>query len=125
MKLIMILQIICALGLLNVWLLRNQKSSLYRGGNSKNLKEEFKAYGLPDWVYYVVGFLKVGSAILFLIGIWLPVVVLPAACLVAFLMLGALSMHFKVHDPILKSLPAALMLLLSLGIILGRVYFKV
>lgn len=123
MKEIIILQIICALGLLNVWILRNKKSTKYRGGNSKNLKEEFQAYGLPVWVYYLVGFLKISLACLLIIGIWLPILVLPIALLIFILMLGALTMHIKVHDSLLKSVPAILMLIISLSLMLCRIYF--
>ena len=45
MKAMVILQVICALGLINVWILRNQKSTKYRGGDSKNLKEERRSLG--------------------------------------------------------------------------------
>jgi hypothetical protein len=51
-----ILQIIIALGLLNVWLVRSNKKSEYRGGSANNIKDEFKAYGLPSWFVYLIGF---------------------------------------------------------------------
>jgi hypothetical protein len=124
MKVMVILQIICALALLNVWILRNKKITNYRGGNAKNLKEEFQAYGLPVWIYYLVGFLKISSACLLIAGIWLPILVLPIACLILILMLGALTMHIKVHDPLLKSVPAILMLIISLALIIGRMHYR-
>ena len=108
-----VLQIIVALGLLNVWLLRFNKSTEYRGKNAKNLKEEFAAYGLPEWFVYVIGALKIGSALALLAGVWVPSLVLPAAALVVMLMLGALAMHLKVGDPLKKSMPAGLMLVMS------------
>ncbi len=108
-----VFQIIVALGLLNVWLLRFNKSTEYRGKNAKNLKEEFAAYGLPDWFVYLIGALKIGSALALLAGVWFPALVLPAATLVALLMIGALAMHFKVGDPLMKSMPAGLMLVMS------------
>ena len=110
------MQIIVALGLLNVWLLRFRKSTEYRGGNAKNLKEEFAAYGLPVWFMYLIGALKIGSALALLAGLWMPGFVAPAAVLVVLLMLGALSMHIKVKDPLMKSLPAALMLVMGIFI---------
>ncbi len=103
-------QVIVALGLLNVWLLRNKKATAYRGGSARTLKDEFQAYGLPSWVYLLVGFLKVGSAIALLIGIFQPSIVPVAAGIVGFLMLGAVTMHIKVKDPLLKSVPALIML---------------
>jgi len=106
-------QVILALGLINVWYYRNKKSTAYRGGDAQSLKEEFEAYGLPEPVYYIVGFLKLGSAALFIAGLWFPdILILPSAILVI-LMLGALAMHIKVKDPIKRSLPAFIMLLLS------------
>jgi hypothetical protein len=108
-----ILQAIVGLGLLNVWLVRSKSATDYRGGDSQSLKEEFAAYGLSEWFFYLVGVLKIGSAILLLVGIVYPPVVLPAAVVVVVLMLGALAMHFKVKDAAIKSLPAFLMLLMS------------
>ncbi len=112
-----ILRLIVALGLLNVWLVRQSKSTDYRGADSQNLKQEFLAYGLPLGVFYLVGFLKVGSAIALLASLWLPSIAIYPAGVVAFLMVGALLMHVKVKDPLLKSLPAALMLAMSLSIV--------
>lgn len=109
----MVLQVVVALGLLNVWLLRAGKATSFRGGSSRSLKEEFAAYGLPDFAFYVVGALKIVSAVMLIAGIWIPALVLPAAAVVAVLMVGALAMHVKVQDPAIKSLPAFLMLLMS------------
>lgn len=108
-----VLQVVIALGLLNVWLVRARSATAYRGGDAKSLQEEFAAYGLPPFFFYLVGALKVGSAILLVAGIWYPSLVLPAAAVVAVLMVGALAMHVKVQDPAIKSLPAFLMLLMS------------
>ncbi len=108
-----VLQAIVGLGLLNVWLVRARSATSYRGGDARSLREEFAAYGLPAWVFQLVGVLKIGSAILLLAGIWYRPVVLPAAVVVVVLMLGAIAMHVKVKDPAVKSLPAFLMLVSS------------
>jgi len=42
----------------------------------------------------------------------------PPAAIVAVLMIGALAMHAKVRDPLTKSLPAFLMLVMSVAILL-------
>ena len=112
------LQVIVALCLLNVWLVRAKASTAYRGGSAQSLKEEFATYGLPDWTFYMVGILKVGSAILLLLGIWVksPDLVRLPALVVAGLMVGALAMHAKVKDPLTKSLPALAMLLMCVAI---------
>ena len=108
-----VLQILVGLGLLNVWLLRRQSATAYRGGSAKNLKEEFAAYGLPAPMFYIVGGLKIICGVLLLVGLAYPPVVLPAAAVVAVLMVGAVVMHLKVGDPVTKYVPATLMLAMS------------
>jgi hypothetical protein len=107
-------QIIVALGLVNVWILRFGRKTAYRGGAGESLPGEFAAYGLPSWSVWLVGALKLSCAALFVAGIWLPKAVAPAAGLLLGLMLGALLMHVKVRDPLIRSLPAALMLGMSI-----------
>ena len=77
------------------------------------MPEEFAAYGLPKWLLYAVGALKVSCALCLLAGIWFNALVLPAAVLIAVLMLGAIGMHLKVHDPFIKSGPAGTVLALT------------
>ena len=110
----LIFQIIIPLGIFNVWLIRIGKSTSYRGGDAQSLKEEFAVYGLPDWAFYVIGALKLSAAVALLLGFFIPYLIFPGALLMAALMLGALAMHLKVKDPMAKSLPASLMLLMCL-----------
>ncbi len=105
--------VVIALGLLNVWVLRSGRPTAWRGQNAQTLREEFATYGLPAWSVTVVGVAKVTLAILLLAGIWWPAVSRLAAIGIAALMLGAVSMHLKVRDPIKKSLPALALLGLS------------
>lgn len=113
----LILQVILGLGLLNVWLLRASSATSYRGGTAQSLRAEFSAYGLPTWFFYLVGFLKISSAVLLLAGIWYPEAIVPAASLVAALMVGAIAMHIKVQDPAARSLPALAMLAMSASLV--------
>jgi hypothetical protein len=115
-----LLQVIVGLGLLNVWLVRSRSATSYRGGTAGTLRDEFAAYGLPGFAYYLVGALKIGSAIVLIAGVWMALPVQAAAGLVAVLMVGALAMHVKVGDPLMKSLPAALMLAMSAAIVALR-----
>jgi uncharacterized membrane protein YphA (DoxX/SURF4 family) len=115
-----ICQIIVGLGLLNVWLLRFNMPTAYRGGTSANMLGEFAAYGLPAWSCYLVGFLKVASAIALLAGLLYPPPALPAALIVTLLMAGAVAMHVKVGDPFKKSVPALSVLALCVIIIAGH-----
>ena len=113
LSLITVLQVLLGLGLLNVWVLRANRATPFRGGASQSLKDEFAVYGLPTWFFFLVGALKVGAGLALLVGLWVPALVLPAAVVVTGLMLGALAMHLKANDPAFKSVPALLMLALS------------
>ena len=112
-----ILQIIAALGIFNVWFLRFGQNTEYRGGKASNMNEEFVVYGLPTVAVYIIGFLKVVSAIGLLAGIFLQSFVIPSAILLAALMLGAFGMHLKIRDPFKKSIPALIMLALCVVIL--------
>lgn len=115
-----LLQMVVGLGLLNVWLVRTRSATPYRGGAAQTLRGEFAAYGLPGFAFYLVGALKIGAAILLIAGVWFAFPVREAAGVVAVLMIGAIAMHLKVGDPLLKSLPAALMLAMSAAIVVLR-----
>ncbi len=115
-----ILQVIVGLGLLNVWLLRAKSATDYRGGSAESLKAEFATYGLPEWMFYLVGGLKILSGIALIVGVWYPALVAPAAVVVTVLMVGALAMHAKVKDPPKKSLPAFLVLVMAVSILFMR-----
>jgi uncharacterized membrane protein YphA (DoxX/SURF4 family) len=114
-----LLQLIVAFGLLNVWLIRSNQKTPYRGSDGTSLKNEFAAYGLPLWSFYVIGFIKISAALLLLLGLWQPFLVFPAALVVSFMMLGAVCMHIKVRDPFKKLLPALIMLFFSIVICIG------
>jgi hypothetical protein len=115
-----VLQWIVALGLLNVWLLRRDMATSYRGGHATTLREEFAAYGLPDAAFYVVGGLKIAAATMLIAGAWFPALVVPAAGVIIVLMLGALAMHLKVRDPLHRSLPAFLVLIMTAAVVVLR-----
>lgn len=116
--LIIALKLIVGLSILNVWLVRSNKSTAWRGGDANNIEEEFKAYGLPVWFMWVIGSVKVVLAILLLASIFYIQIEAIAAYGIAFLMLGAVSMHIKIGDPLKKSLPASTFLVLALIIAL-------
>ena len=112
------LQVIIALGLLNVWLARAGKQTRFRGGNANSMREEFAAYGLPDLMMYVVGSLKVIISISLIAGIWMPILVVPAASLLILLMVGAFVMHLKLKDSFAKAVPSLLILGMAVAIAL-------
>jgi hypothetical protein len=111
------LKLIVGLSVLNVWLIRSNRATQWRGGNAGNMKEEFATYGLSENFMKAIGALKVGLSLLLIGSIWYKPLELIAAGGIAFLMFGAVLMHIKVKDPLMKSLPAATFLVLSSMII--------
>lgn len=118
---VQLIQVVIALSLLLVWLVRPRMQTGYRGGNARNMKEEFAVYGLPYWFMILIGVLKVGFALLLIAGLWIPRLTLISAVAIALLMVGAIIMHLRVKDPLKKSLPALSLLVLSLVVILFTV----
>jgi hypothetical protein len=109
-----IISIIITLGIFNVWIFRFNKPSQFRAGNAKNMNEEFSIYGLSGSFMKFIRFIKITLSLLLITGIWIPVVTRFAAIGMAILMIGAIFMHFRVKDPLIKSLPAFTLLVLSL-----------
>ena len=114
--LLIALQVIVALSILNVWLVQNKKPTQWRGGNATTIIEEFKIYGLPVWMCFVVGTLKILFALGLLAAIWYPSFREQSALGLAALLLGSIAMHLKIKDPIKKSLPAFIFLTMCLYI---------
>jgi len=112
-----ILNLVIAITLLNVWLIRRNKQTMYRGGDANSMAEEFSTYGLPKWLMYVVGSIKIIIAILLIVGIWITSLNIYCYISLAILMLGAIIMHLKVKDKIIKSVPALSILTLLLLLI--------
>ena len=67
-----------------------------------------------------MGATKLALAALLLVGIVYAQVALPAAMGMAALMVGALWAHARVRDPLIKSVPALGMLVLSLLVVAAR-----
>ena len=112
-----VLKIIVSLTLLNVWIFRFQKPSKWRGGAASNMIEEFKLYGLHSWLLYLVGSLKIIAAVFLGLSVWFKfnenIPLIP----IIILLIGAIIMHIKIKDSYIKSIPAFLLLLLSLIIV--------
>jgi hypothetical protein len=112
-----LLMLVVSLLVLNVWLLRFNQETIYRGGNALNMIQEFAVYGLSETTAYIIGALKVLSATGLLVGFFYKKSIVPSASLMAALMCGAILMHLRVNDEAIKFLPAGLMLISSLMIV--------
>ena len=100
----------------NVWLLRFSQATPYRGADAANLQAEFLAYGLNETVFYLIGGVK-------LLAVWRCCWGLSLskqyACSYhhSCAYVGGHCYAFKVADPLMKSVPAIVMLTMSLGIL--------
>jgi len=106
-----------ALTVLSVWLLRKNRKTVYRGGGAMNLLEEFQNYGLSKTSMYIVGTIKIITAILLLCGMYFDFLVFPAAAVMALFMLAAIYFHLKIQDPFVPIIPSLLMFLLCISLI--------
>jgi len=115
------MQIAIAFGLLNVWIVRFNRNTIYRGSNAHNMKEEFAAYNLPVWFMYAVGFLKVVIALVMIATLVLPNLMYPVGfyslVLLSGLIIGAISMHIKIKDSLIKMIPAIVMFAMTILIL--------
>lgn len=123
MTLYLLVKMIIAFGILNVWIIRFNKKTAWRGGDSLSLKEEFQTYGLPIWFMYMVGFMKISLSLIIITGTLnqfffgienITIIKLDAYIfsIMGFLMIGAILMHLQINDPLKKSLPAISILIL-------------
>ena len=110
--------------IINVWLFRFNKPSIYRGGDAINMIEEFNAYGLSESFVYVVGTIKVLFALGLIFGLFWDKLLVFSALVISFLMTAAVFMHLKIGDELIKSLPATIMFVLCLFIIISNFYKK-
>ena len=100
----------------NVWLFRFNKETPFRGGDAKNMIEEFAIYGLDINTMYLVGSLKVIASVGLIIGLLKTKFSVYSSLLMAILMTGAIYFHFKISDPAIKYFPSVLMLICSIFI---------
>lgn len=112
-----ILKVAIFITIINVWFIRFNKPTPYRGGDAKSMKEEFEVYGISKPFMYLIGALKVILATTLLLSIWYPELSIPSALGMAVLMLGAIAMHFKANDPSIRSFPALSILIACILII--------
>jgi uncharacterized membrane protein YphA (DoxX/SURF4 family) len=106
-------QAFIAIAMFDVWLFRYDRPQRARGGDAQSMVEEFRVYGLPDWFRNVVRVLKLTAGTLMVAGIWSAQAALVAGIMLVILMGGAIAMHIKVRDPLLKSIPATTFFVLS------------
>ena len=101
------LQTLVAASIFFVWVVRYD-----------NIVQEFRQFGLPDWLRDVVGILKLTCSLMLLIGVERPRFALVGGLGIAVLMGGAVVTHLRVKNSLFKMLPSLTLLALSLVIAL-------
>lgn len=81
-----------------------------------NIVEEFRQFGLPEWLRDLVGILKLTLSLLLLIGIDRPPMAVIGGIGIASLMAAAVITHLRIGNPAFKMLPS-LSLLVSSAVI--------
>ena len=81
-----------------------------------NIVQEFKQYGLPDWLRDLVGILKMTFALMLLIGIERSPFAVAGGIGIAALMGAAFVTHLRVKNPVFKMLPSLTLLVFSVVI---------
>jgi len=105
------LQLIVGVSILCVWLWRANVPTNFRVGQAQSLREEVTEAGFPDYVYDVMRIVKPIFAFFLIMGIvWNPIT-LPCMAFTTIFMIGAVVMHIKVRDNLIKMLPAVTLLL--------------
>jgi uncharacterized membrane protein YphA (DoxX/SURF4 family) len=79
-----------------------------------NVVEEFKFFGLPNWLRDLVGILKLTFSLMLLIGIDRRPFAVIGGVGIALLMLCAVITHARVKNPFFKMLPSLTLLVLSI-----------
>lgn len=96
------LQALVAASIFFVWVVRYD-----------NIVQEFRSYGLPEWLRDLVGILKITFAIMMLIGINRPFFAMVGGIGVVILMGAAVFTHLRVKNAVFRMLPSLALLACS------------
>ena len=99
------LQALVAASIFFVWVVRYD-----------NVIEEFKVYGLPDWLRDLVGILKLTFSLMLLIGIEREAIAMAGGLGIAVLLGCAVFTHLRLKNSLSKMLPSLTLLFLSIVI---------
>lgn len=80
--------------------------------------QEFKQYGLPDWLRDLVGILKLTFSLMLVIGIERVPLAVVGGIGISILMGAAVLTHLLVKNPVFKMLPSLTLLVMSAAIAL-------
>ena len=122
-----LLSILISITVLCAWTIRLKMPSIFRGGETATMVDEFALYGLDSNIMVLVGVVKVLLAFLLLFGaIKFHSLVKPSAGIMALFMIGAVYFHISVGDGIIPTIPSASMLISCLLILFleSKIFLK-
>jgi len=85
---------------------------------AKQRVEMFQHYGYPQWFRVVTGIVEIVGGAGMIIGIWSPVLAPLAGLWLGITMIGAIFTHIRVKDSAKATLPALVLLILSLLVVI-------
>lgn len=113
-----LLQVFVALVIFNVWTVRSDKPTKYRGGSARTLREEFVEFGLSEKIFLYTSLIKPMLAVALIVAIFFPFMTIPTALAMAFLMASALLMHYRIRDKFVKFIPAGVTFACCIAIVI-------
>lgn len=110
--LIIILQVILALGFLMFGWMKFTSEDMVKG---------FDHFGLPQWFRVVTGIVEWAGALLLIAGIWLTPLATIGAALLAITMAGAILTHIRAKDPLTGSIMPLILMLLNVVVVINLI----
>ncbi|MFC4775783.1 DoxX family protein [Paenibacillus sp. GCM10023252] len=84
---------------------------------AKSFVDMFEEMKLPQWFRVVTGIVQLAGAVGLVVGYWNAIVAVWAAIWIGVTMLVAVLLHFRVKDPIGKSVPAIIITLIAAALV--------
>lgn len=89
-------------------------------GSEVQRKAFMESYRYPVGLMYFVGAMEILGGLGLLAGYWAPILAALAAAGLGVIMIGAVSTHVRIRDTANHTLPALVLLVLTLVVLFGR-----
>ena len=86
---------------------------------TQQMVEMFDHFKYPRWFMYFTGVVEIFGALGVLLGIFVPVLAVLGALLLAATMVGAVLTHVRSRDPLSMMIPPGILLVLSVAVVVG------
>lgn len=86
--------------------------------SNPQMVDEYKRYGVPSWFRILIGLLEIGGAVLMIWGIWNESLAAAGGLLLAVIMIGAVTTHLRIKDPMTRFIAPFVLLILSIIVLI-------